>query len=175
MQVMESKKKQAVKVNKMRKKKANAEEFKDPLEIGDICTISTDDLKTKYFPYLPVLITGIVKGHHTNKYSVAARHGHIKGYFDRQDLKYREHLNAEIVHIDTEVDGFKEKLSLQEACDELAVGCICHCKGDCAKNSRCTCKSSGSFCTTLCHKGRGHNTKCTLLHDLWSDDDTSYD
>jgi hypothetical protein len=61
MQVMESKKKQAVKVNKMRKKKANAEEFKDPLEIGDIGTISTDDLKSKYFPYLPVLITGIVK------------------------------------------------------------------------------------------------------------------
>jgi len=52
MQVMESKKKQAVKVNKMRKKKANAEELKDPLEIGDICTISTDDLKIKYFPYL---------------------------------------------------------------------------------------------------------------------------
>ncbi len=83
MQVMESNKKQAVKVNKMRKKKANAEEFKDPLEIGDICTISTDDLKTKYFPYLPVLITGIVKGHHTNKYSEAARHGYIKCYFDR--------------------------------------------------------------------------------------------
>ena len=112
MQVMESKKKQAVKVNKMRKKKANAEELKDPLEIGDICTISTDDLKKKYFPYLPVVITGIVKGHHTNKYSVAARHGYIKGYFDRQDLKYREQLNTEIVHIDTEVDGIKEKLSL---------------------------------------------------------------
>jgi hypothetical protein len=61
MQVMESKKKEAVKVNTMRKKKVNAEQFKDPLEIGDIGTISTDDLKSKYFPYLPVLITGIVK------------------------------------------------------------------------------------------------------------------
>jgi hypothetical protein len=98
MEVLESKKKQAAKVNKMRKKKTNAEEFKDPLEIGDICTISTNELKTKYFPYLPVL-------------------------------------------------------TLQEACDKLAAGCICRCKGDCAKNSRCTFNSSGSFRTTLRHKG----------------------
>jgi hypothetical protein len=174
MEVLESKKKQAAK-NKMRKNKANAKELKDPLEKGDICTISTNDLKTKYFPYLPVLITGVIMGCHAIKYSVASRHGYLKGHFDRQDLKYREHLNAEIEHIDTEVDGFRQKLSLQEACDELAVGCICHCRGDCAKNSRCTCKSSGSFCTNLCHKGRGNNTKCTLLHELSSDDVTSND
>ena len=62
MQVLESKKKQAAKVNKMQKKKANAGEIKDPLDIGDICTISTDDLKEKYFPYLPVLITGVTQG-----------------------------------------------------------------------------------------------------------------
>ncbi len=51
MEASESRKKQAATVNKMRKKKANAEVFKGPLELGDICTISTDDLKTKYFLY----------------------------------------------------------------------------------------------------------------------------
>jgi hypothetical protein len=56
------KKKQAAKVNKMQKKKANAGEFKDPLDIGDICAISTDDFKKKYIPYLPVLITGVTQG-----------------------------------------------------------------------------------------------------------------
>jgi hypothetical protein len=63
----------------------------------------------------------------------AARHGYIKGHYDRQDLKYREHLNAEIIHIDTKVDGFKQNLSPQKACDKLAADCICHCKGDCEK------------------------------------------
>lgn len=145
MQVLESKKKQAAKVNKMWKKKANAGEIKDPLDIGDICTISTDDLKEKYFPYLPVLITGVTQGWNANKYSVAARHGYIKGFLDRQDLKYREHLTAWIVNINTNVAGFKQKLSLQEANDELAVGCVCQCQGGCAKNCRCTCRSSESF------------------------------
>jgi hypothetical protein len=46
----------------MQKKKANAGEVKVTLDIGDIYTISTDDLKAKYFPCLPVLITGVSQG-----------------------------------------------------------------------------------------------------------------
>jgi hypothetical protein len=104
--------------------------------------MSTDDLKVKFFPYLPVLITGVAQGQYSNEYSVAARHGYIKGFFDQQDQKYRDHLTAEIVNINTNVAGFRQKISQQEASDVVAVGCFCHWKGDCAKNSHCTCRSS---------------------------------
>jgi hypothetical protein len=49
--------------------------------------------------------------------------------FSRGQLHYREQYTAEMLQINTEVDGFK-KLSLQEACTELAYGSICNCKGD---------------------------------------------
>jgi hypothetical protein len=48
-------------------------------------------------------------------------------------LKYRENLTAEIVNMNTKIDGFKQNLSLEESSNELAVGCVCKCKGACAK------------------------------------------
>jgi hypothetical protein len=49
--------KQTISVNKMQKKKVEDEDY--PLEVGDICTLSTESLKMIYFKFLPVLVTGL--------------------------------------------------------------------------------------------------------------------
>jgi hypothetical protein len=84
----------------------------------------------------------------------------------RDDLIHHKNYTAQILNYSTEVEGFKKNLSLQKACDELALGTSCNCSGDCSKNARCSCKAAGTFCTSLCHSGRGKNRKCTLLEDL---------
>jgi hypothetical protein len=167
LEVKEAKEKQAEKVNALRRKKVGALQRKEILDVGDICTVSTQFLKKTYFPYLPVMITAVnTKPGDVNVYNVASKHGYIRGTFMRDDLIHHKNYTAQILNYSTEVEGFKKNLSLQKACDELALGTSCNCSGDCSKNARCSCKAAGTFCTSLCHSGRGKNRKCTLLEDL---------
>jgi hypothetical protein len=100
------------------------------------------------------------------KYTVASKFGYLRGIFVRRDLSHRKNYTAAILNLDPEVDGFKKSLSLQDACNELALGVTYNCTGDCSTISRCSCKAAGTFCTSLCHSGRGKNKKCTLFNDL---------
>jgi len=166
LEVKEAKLKQAKKVNELRRKKAGKLKRKENLEIGDICTVSTQGLKKIYFPYLPVMITAVSNKGDCRVYSVASKHGYIRGTFMRDNLQHHKNYTAEILNFSTELDGFKKNLSLQNACDEVALGTSCNCSGDCSKIAHCSCKAAGTFCTSLCHSGRGKNKKCTLLEDL---------
>jgi hypothetical protein len=56
-QVKDAKVKQAEKANRLRRTKAVKYSRKDPLEVGDICTVSTQGLKKIYVPHLPVFVT----------------------------------------------------------------------------------------------------------------------
>jgi hypothetical protein len=96
----------------MRKKKVEDDEYKDPLEVDIICTLSTESVKKIFLKFLPVLVTGVATTMKWNetKYLVATKHGHIKGSFSRGQLHYREQFTAEMLQINTEVEGFKKAL-----------------------------------------------------------------
>ncbi len=83
----------------MRRTKASKYSRKDSLEVGDICTVSTQGLKKVYFPHLPVLVTGTsVKGDVT-KYTVASKYGYLRGTFVRKDLSHRKYYIAAILNL----------------------------------------------------------------------------
>jgi hypothetical protein len=67
-EVRDAKIKQAEKVNRLQSKKVLKHDRKDPLEVGDICTVSTQGLKKVYFPYLPVIITTVSNKGETKRY-----------------------------------------------------------------------------------------------------------
>jgi hypothetical protein len=97
--VKQGKIKQAISVKKMQKKKVEDEDYKDPLEVGYICTLSTESLNKIYFKFLPVLVTGVtttMKGKGT-KYLIASKQGHIKGSFSMGQLHCREQSTAEML------------------------------------------------------------------------------
>ncbi len=165
-EVKNAKVKQVEKVNRLRRMKAAKYSRKDPIAVGDICTVSTQGLKKVSFPHLPVLITGTSMKGDVTKYTVASKFGYLRGTFVRRDLSHRKNYTVPILNLDPEVDGLKENLSLQDACNELALGVTGNCSGDCSSISCCSCKAAGTFCTSLCHSGRGKNKKCTLLNDL---------
>jgi hypothetical protein len=56
---MDTKLKQAEKLNKLRNQKALKLNRKDPLDIEGICKISSEGSKTVYLPHLPVMITNV--------------------------------------------------------------------------------------------------------------------
>jgi hypothetical protein len=99
-------------------------------------------------------------------YNVASRHRYIRGTFIRDDCIHYKTYTAQILNLSTEVEGFKKTLSLQNSCDEVALGTSCNCSGDCSKATHCLCEAAGAFCTSLCHSCRGKNKNCTLLEDL---------
>lgn len=157
--------KQAEKMNRLRSKKGLQHERRDPLEVGDICTVSMQGLKKVYFPYLPVIITTVTNKEEIKRYSVATKQGHIRGTYGRKDLQYRKNYNGKILGFNVDKPGFK-KISLQEACNEIALNAQCNCTGNCSTIAWCSRKAAGTFCTSLCHSGSGKCKKCILLDDL---------
>jgi hypothetical protein len=91
--------------------------------VGDIFIVSTQVLKKICFPHLPVLITGTSTKGSVTKYTVASKHGYLRGIFVRRELQI---FTAAILNLDPEVDGLKKSLSLQEACNELALDTACN-------------------------------------------------
>jgi hypothetical protein len=65
--------KQAEKVNRLRRTKASNYIRKDPLEVGDICTVSTQGIRKVYYPHLPVLVTGTSMKGDVTKYTLASK------------------------------------------------------------------------------------------------------
>ena len=58
------------------------------MEVGDVCTMSTQGLKKVYFKHLPVIITTRTSKEEALRYTVATKQGHIRGTFGRKDLQY---------------------------------------------------------------------------------------
>jgi hypothetical protein len=71
--VMEAKLKQAEKVNKHRQVNALKLNRKDPLDMGDICTISMSGLKKVHFPHFPVMITNVSLQGNLKVYTIASK------------------------------------------------------------------------------------------------------
>jgi hypothetical protein len=111
------------------------------------------------------MITAVNNKRDYKVYTVASKHRYIRGMFVRDDLNHHKNYTAQILNLSTDIEGLKKNLSLQNACDEVALGTSCNCSGDCSKIAHCSCKAAGTFCTSLCHSGRGKNKKCTLLKD----------
>jgi hypothetical protein len=173
-EIKEAQIKQAGQVNLGRAKLSK--DRKDPLEVGDICTVSTTYVKKAPIKYLPVMVTSISERNKTIKYCVACKEGHLQGNYGRNELMHRRKYTSEILRIDPNTPNFKKNLTIQDACKSFFNVTSCNCKGDCSNTSRCSCKLAGVFCTSLCHKGRGGNNKCTLFHDLecsTSDDESN--
>jgi hypothetical protein len=99
--VKEEKLKQAKKVHELRRKKAGKLKWKEILEIGDICTVSTQGLKKIYFPYLPVMITAVNNKGDLKVYIMASKHGYIRGTFIRDDLNHHKNYRAQILNLCT--------------------------------------------------------------------------
>jgi hypothetical protein len=163
--VKKAKVNQANRVNDLCAQKASGM-IKTPLELDDICTISIPKTIKSAVKNLPVMITESVYKRDGVRYKVCSKHGHLTGTFSRFEVAYRRKYNKDIVKIDPSSEGFKEKLSLQQACQEFSNITGCNCVTDCSLASRCSCKVAGIPCTTLCHKGRGKNKLCTLFADL---------
>jgi hypothetical protein len=91
--------------------------------------VSTQGLKKTYFPYLLVMITAVNNKGGVKVYNVASKHGYIRGTFIRDDHIHLKNYNAHTLNFSTEVEGFKKNLSLQKACNEVALGTSCNCSG----------------------------------------------
>jgi hypothetical protein len=140
--------------------------IKSPLELDHICTISILKTIKSAVKNLPVMTTELVYKMEGVRYKVCSKHRHITGTYSRFEVAYRRNCNKDIVKIDLSSGGFKEKLSLQQACQEFSNITRCNCVTDCSMASWCFCKVAGIPCTTICHKGRGKNKLCTLFADL---------
>jgi hypothetical protein len=168
--VLDAKIKTARAVNASRKKKAEAIGMENKeLEVNDVCTLRLEGVIKSTFRHLPVLVTEVMNKGKSTKYKLATKHGFLKGTFSNDQLDYRKNYTGDILQIKPlELDTEKE-LSVQQAATAFGGHACCNCQGDCSKISRCSCKAAGTFCTSLCHRGRGGNKQCTLFSDLCND------
>jgi hypothetical protein len=154
--VKEAKIKQANRVNDLCARKGKGK-VKSPLESEDICTTSNPKTIKSAVKSIEVMVTGVVHKREGVCYKVCSRHGHLAGTFSTSELAYRKNYATEILKIDSSMQEFKGKLSLQQACHEFSNITGCNCVTDCYMASRCSCKVAGLPCTTFCYKGRGEN------------------
>ncbi len=105
--VKDAKEKQAEKGNRLRRVKGIKYSRKDQLEVGDICTVSTQGLRKIYFPHLPVSVTGTSMKGEVTKRAVASKYGYLRGTFVLRDTSHRKKYTASILNLDLEVDGLK--------------------------------------------------------------------
>jgi hypothetical protein len=166
-QVLEAKIETAKAVNASRKKKAEAIGMENKeLEVNDVCTFRLDSSIKSTFRHLPVLITEVVSKGKSTKYKVATKHGFLKETFSGDLLDYGKNYTSDILQIKPSELEKEKELSVIQAATAFGGHASCNCQGDCSKLSRCSCKAAGTFCTSLCHRGRGGNKQCTLFSDL---------
>ncbi len=108
---------------------------KKVLEINDICTLTVHKSIKSVFHHLPVMITTVIPQGSTYRYKICTKHGHLHGTFLRKELDHRKNYTATTLQIDTSVEGFREELTVQEACYEMKNCTGCSCMGDCATTS----------------------------------------
>jgi len=90
-EMREAQVKQAEKVNRRRAKLSK--DRKDPLEVGDICTVSTAGVKKEPFKYLHVMITSVDSDKNTVQYCFACKDGTLNVKFGRNDLMHRKKIH----------------------------------------------------------------------------------
>lgn len=123
-EVVNAKLKYAEKANTIWKEKAD-EEFKDPLE--KLMFVQLLQKAERFLSqHLQVLITGIIASNGSTRYSVA---------FLRGELKHMKECAAKTVNIHTDVDGFKNNMTIQDTRNDPAFGSICSCKRNCSANA----------------------------------------
>jgi hypothetical protein len=108
---------------------------KDPLEVGDIGTISTSYVKKAPIKYLPVMVTSIIEKNQTIKYCMACKEGHLQGNYGRNELMHHRKYTSKILRIDPNTPNFKKTLTIQDACKSFFNVTSCNCKGDCSYTS----------------------------------------
>jgi len=103
------------------------------------------------------MVTGLKVTQNGNRYSVCTKHGYLKGTYNRNELAPKRVYTAEMQGIDEKCPGFREQMSIQDACNAYANMEHCNCKENCETLVRCACRVAGRRCTFLCHGGRGNN------------------
>jgi hypothetical protein len=161
-EIYDAKVKQADKVNSAIRKKLDGIK-KDPLEVNDICTLLLPPYIKSVTRHVPVMVTEVVtlKGN-KQKHKLCMKDGHIQGTYSREQLYHRASFSADLLEINTDAEGFKVNLKLQDVAREFNNFIGCECKTNCATATRCSCRSAGLYCTTKCHGGRASNKKCML-------------
>lgn len=164
--ILASKRKQAEQVNSRRMKLT-----KLTLEKGDICHVKVEGntRAATDFDKVPVVVVDTLTSQTTSHttYKVASRDGYLKGRYPREQLVLHPHVTAILMGIELEKDDFRRDLTVTTASALFNVGggaqpCGCV-KTDCRTGARCSCKDRKQLCTTKCHKGRGNNSKCTMM------------
>ena len=169
-QAMEGQQQQARRVNAARGK-----EFKEVLDIGDICLIRTDATIRAATDKIAICVKICTVRPYTSptsqvtyyKYKVCTSEGYLKTYLPRTMLEYQDKLTAEIMGIDETKEGFLSELTVDEASSRsnvLGGSTVCRCVTDCSKSQTCGCRKRGNFCNTKCHYGRGKNIYCQLCY-----------
>lgn len=164
--ILASKRKQAEQVNSRRMKLT-----KLTLEKGDICHVKVEGntRAASDFDKVPVVVVDTLTSQTTSNttYKVASRDGYLKGRYPREQLVLHPDVTAILMGIELEKDDFRQDLTVTTASALFNVGggaqpCGCV-KTDCRTGARCSCKDRKQLCTTKCHKGRGNNSKCTMM------------
>jgi len=149
--------------------------WKEVLEVGDICLIRTDATTRAATDKAAICVKICAVRSHTSptskmkhcSYKVCTSDGYVKNFLHRTCLEYQEKLTAEILSIDENKEGFLNELSIQDASNKsnvLGGSTTCRCTTDCSISKTCKCKKNGNFCNTKCHNGRGKNIHCLLCY-----------
>jgi hypothetical protein len=149
--------------------------WKEVLEVGDICLIRTDATTRAATDKAAICVkicavrsyTSPTTKTKTHSYKVCTSDGYVKNFLHRTCLEYQEKLTAEILSIDENKEGFLNELSIQDASNKsnvLGGSTTCRCTTDCSISKTCKCKKNGNFCNTKCHNGRGKNIHCLLCY-----------
>ena len=153
--------------NKINDTRINDTTYKQQLDVGDIGVVYVKP-KTRNscdHPYLPVMVTeGRLSGpSQTVLYKLCCQYGYLKGNFSRDDIRFEEHMTADIVLINTEGPNFGRKaLSVEEASAKYNVlggKTYCRCKKDCTLVRNCSCIALGKLCRDKCHRGKESSAK----------------
>ena len=149
--------------------------WKEVLEVGDICLIRTDATTRAATDKAAICVKICAVRSYTSptskmkhcSYKVCTSDGYVKNFLHRTCLEYQEKLTAEIMSINESKEGFLNELSIQDASNisnVLGGSTTCRCTTDCSISKTCKCKKNGNFCNTKCHNGRGKNIHCLLCY-----------
>ena len=146
-----SQRKQGEQVNKKRKQ---AEDYKQILEVGDIGVIRVEGNTRAAcdFPFLPVMVTSTHVSAKSGrvKYGICTQHGYLQRQFIREMIDYDEDMTAEVMKIDPTIpDAFQKDLAIATASakyNRLGGANFCKCTRDCMLNKNCSCVRLGKLC-----------------------------
>ncbi len=152
------------------KKRKQAKDYKQILEVGDIGVIRVEGNTRAAcdFPFLPVMVTSTRVSSKSGrvKYQICTQHGYLLGQFIREMIDYDEDMTPEVMKINPNIPGFQNGLTIAAASakyNRLGGASFCKCTRDCMMNKTCSCVRLGKLCRPKCHGARkdGKEIKCT--------------